>query len=85
MVEALNFAKPVVSSNVSSLPEVVGDAGIVVDPLSTGEIAAAIMDLCSNPQTYKRYQQNALERSRLFSWKNCSDQTRQVIDRLATI
>jgi len=53
-LEAIQLGTPVISSNVSSLPEVVGDAGILVDPYSTGDIASAIRALDTDPDLYQR-------------------------------
>ena len=48
-LEAIQIGTPVIASNVSSLPEVVGDAGLLVDPYKTHEIAAAIRALDADP------------------------------------
>jgi glycosyltransferase involved in cell wall biosynthesis len=53
-LEAIQIGTPVISSNVSSLPEVVGDAGILVNPYKSDEIAAAIRTLESDPGIYAR-------------------------------
>jgi len=51
VLEALASGTPVVTSNQASLPEVAGDAALLVDPLNTGEIAAAMRELIVNPAT----------------------------------
>ena len=53
-LEAIQLGTPVISSNTSSLPEVVGDAGLQVDPYSTDEIAQAIRRLDDDPDLYER-------------------------------
>ena len=53
-LEALQIGTPVISSNVSSLPEVVGDAGMLVNPYKTDEIAAAIRAIDTDPELYAR-------------------------------
>jgi glycosyltransferase involved in cell wall biosynthesis len=53
-LEAIQVGTPVISSNVSSLPEVVGDAGILVNPYKSDEIAAAIRALDNDPELYAR-------------------------------
>jgi glycosyltransferase involved in cell wall biosynthesis len=53
-LEAIQLGTPVVSSNTSSLPEVVGDAGLQVDPYSTDEIAQAIRRLDNDQPLYER-------------------------------
>jgi glycosyltransferase involved in cell wall biosynthesis len=53
-LEAFQIGTPVISSNVSSLPEVVGDAGILVNPYKTDEIAAAIRAIDSDDELYAK-------------------------------
>ncbi len=53
-LEAIQLGTPVISSNTSSLPEVVGDAGLQVDPYSTDEIAQAIRRLDDDRDLYER-------------------------------
>ncbi len=53
-LEAMQVGTPVISSNVSSLPEVVGDGGLLVDPYSTRDIAAAIRAIEDDPDLYDR-------------------------------
>jgi glycosyltransferase involved in cell wall biosynthesis len=53
-LEAIQLGTPVVSSNTSSLPEVVGDAGLQVDPYSTEDIAGAIRQLDNDKALYAR-------------------------------
>jgi len=54
VLEALQLGTPVITSNVSSLPEVVGNAGLLVNPYKTEDIAAAIRALESDPELYDR-------------------------------
>jgi len=55
-LEAIQLGTPVISSNVSSLPEVVGDAGLLVNPYSTAEIAGAIKALDADDTLLERLQ-----------------------------
>lgn len=50
VIEAMSAGIPVIAANTSSLPEVAGGAALLVDPLSTDEIARAISDLCLRPR-----------------------------------
>ena len=65
---------PVITSNNSSLPEVVGDAGIMIDFDSEEQHIEAYEKYYFNEELRKSYSQKGLERANLFSWKKCADQ-----------
>jgi glycosyltransferase involved in cell wall biosynthesis len=65
-LEALSLGKPVLASRSSSLPEVVGDAGVYFDPMSVSEFAQAL-DEISDPQKLAELSPRALKHSALFS------------------
>lgn len=68
-VEAMSCGIPVLASNRGgSLPEVVGDAGLLFEPEDTDEIAGCIIGFLRDDGLRARLARNALERSRLFSW-----------------
>ena len=69
VAQALAAGCPVITSGVSSLPEVTGDAASFVDPYSTGEIAAAIRRLGESDSLCIRLRLAGRERARLFSWE----------------
>jgi len=60
---------PVITSNTSSLPEVVGDAALLVDPLDTAAIADAIARLFTDGRLGSELRERGLARARLFSWE----------------
>ena len=60
---------PVLCSNATSLPEVVGDAGLTFDPNSAEDIAAKIWHVWSNSSELKRMSVEGLERVKLFNWE----------------
>lgn len=68
-VEAMACGTPVITSNTSSLPEVVGDAALTVDPTNTEEIAAAMAQLLADPSLRQRLRLAGLERAKRFSWQ----------------
>lgn len=72
VIEAMAVGTPVVTSNVSSLPEVAGDSAILVNPYNTSDIANAITTLHVNEVLRDHYIQKGLERSKEFSWKKCA-------------
>lgn len=74
-LEAMACGCPVLTSNRSSLPEVVGDAAICVDPTDVGAIAEAITAVVSDPARRTRMAQQGLARSKLFSWERAAEET----------
>ena len=67
-LEAMACGRSGIVSRVSSLPEVVGDTALQVDPENTDEIAAAIRDLVSNDSLINKMEREAYERSKQFSY-----------------
>lgn len=74
-LEAMTCGVPVIASNVSSLPEVVGDSGLLVNPHDINDIAKAIEIMITAPEIRAASAQKALARSAEFSWDSCVDQT----------
>ncbi|ACK67328.1 glycosyl transferase group 1 [Rippkaea orientalis PCC 8801] len=77
-LEAMQCGTPVITSNTSSLPEVVGDAGIMINPTQEDELCQAILDVINDSQLRQKLSQKGLERSRQFSWKKCAEETVKV-------
>jgi len=75
ILEAFAAGTPVVTSNNSSLPEVVGDAGLLVDPNSSDEVAAAVDRILSEPELAKELVQKGQERLKHYSWAEMAKQT----------
>lgn len=78
ILEAMAAGAPVVTSNVSSLPEVVGDAGLLVDPHSVFDLAQAIEKLLTDPKLADRFRANGFERVRNYSWAKMAEQTLEI-------
>jgi glycosyltransferase involved in cell wall biosynthesis len=68
-LEAMACGTPVVTSNTSSLPEVVGDAALLVDPLDTGGLAEAIERLFADDRLAKELSERGLARAPQFTWE----------------
>jgi alpha-1,3-rhamnosyl/mannosyltransferase len=81
--QAMAAGVPVVTSNVSSMPEVAGDAGLLVDPHSPAELAAAMEKLLDSPGRRATLARNGLARARLFTWENCAVQSLEFFRRIA--
>ncbi len=69
-MEAMACGAPVITSNTSSLPEVVGDAALLVDPHDTGAIAQAMLRVLGSPQLQEELRQKGYERARGFTWEH---------------
>ncbi len=82
-LEAMACGAPVVSAGVSSLPEVVADAALLVDPEDTASIAEAIARLFADDQLAKELRARGLERARRFSWEGTGRAVQAVLRRLA--
>jgi len=74
-LEAMACGVPVITSNSSSLPEVVGDAGVMVDPYDSAALAAAINQVLSDEKLRTTLIKRGLERVKLFSWQKCAEET----------
>ncbi|MHB1361012.1 MAG: glycosyltransferase family 4 protein [Thermoleophilia bacterium] len=78
-LEAMSSGTPVIVSRSSSLPEVVGDAGLYVNPLDTNEFAQAMNSILSDPELASGLRQKGLERASQFSWKKAARQTLDIL------
>lgn len=74
-LEALACGVPVVGSNASSIPEIVGDAGILVDPHDARAMAGALIPVCMEDQLHDELSERALKQAAKFSWEKCARET----------
>jgi glycosyltransferase involved in cell wall biosynthesis len=74
-LEAMQCGVPVITSNTSSLPEVVGDAGIMVSPTDTDALGQSLLNLYNQPSLRAAMSLKSLERAKQFSWEKCTQQT----------
>ncbi|MCB0226921.1 MAG: glycosyltransferase, partial [Anaerolineae bacterium] len=68
-LEAMACGAPVISSNSSSLPEVIGDAGLLVEPTDTAALAQAIRRVLADAELRADLKQRALLQASKFSWE----------------
>lgn len=77
-LEAMACGTPVIASNASSLPEVVGDAGLLIDPHDAAGLAEAMAALLDDERLRKGLGQRGFERARRFSWEETARETLKV-------
>ncbi len=82
VLEAMACGCPVISSNRSSLPEVVGQAGIMVDPMNINEIVRAMEQVLSNPEMAKHMGRVGLSQASRFSWDKTARATVGVYEKV---
>jgi glycosyltransferase involved in cell wall biosynthesis len=79
-LEAMASGTPVVASNVASLPEVVGDAALLVDPLDVAGLTSAIARGLSDEALREKLRLAGPQRARLFTWERCARETLAVYE-----
>jgi glycosyltransferase involved in cell wall biosynthesis len=83
VLEAMTAGAPVVTSSVSSLPEVAGDAAVLVDPLDTQAIADAMARVLHDGSEAQRLRAAGRARAATFSWESTAAQTLEALRTLA--
>lgn len=84
VLEAMSCGCPVVTSNRSSLPEVVGEAGALCDPDDHAAIADAVLRLIEDETARERAVARGLAQAATFSWSACAARTREAYERAAS-
>lgn len=79
VLEAMACGTPVLTSSTSALPEVAGDAALLVDPGDTDAIADAIARLAADPGLRAELRGRGLARAAQFTWERCARETRAVL------
>lgn len=79
-LEALTCGVPVVGSNAASIPEIVGDAGMLVDPHDARAMAGALIAVCTEDQLHDELSERALAQAARFSWEKCARETVQAYE-----
>ncbi len=78
VLEAMTLGAPVVTSNTSSLPEVAGDAALLINPDDVEELADAILQIISDSQLRAQLVKKGKDQASLFSWERTARETLQV-------
>ena len=82
IIEAMACGCPVVTSNKSSMPEIAGDAALLVDALKIEEIAAAIERIITEPELRATLVKRGFEQVKKFSWKTTAEKTIEIYKNL---
>lgn len=82
LVEAMAAGVPVITSNTSSLPEVVGEAGILVEPMDSHQMAAQIKHLIEEDSYYIDLVEKGFIQAKKFNWDDSAKKLRQVYERI---
>lgn len=83
ILEAMACGTPVITSSISSLPEVAGDAALLVDPTDTKALAFALQRLVKDSSLREDLSRRGLQRSGLFTWRQSAEKTLTVYGRVA--
>ena len=74
-LEAMACGTPVVTSNTSSIPEVVGDAGLMVDPYSADALADALARVLNDRELHADLAERGIRRATAFTWRTTAERT----------
>ena len=75
ILEAMACGVPVVTSNTSSMPEVAGEAALLIDPFNESQIAAAMLRVLQSPDLSRKLARDGLHRAEQFAWHRTAKQT----------
>lgn len=82
-LEAMLCGVPVVTSNTTSLPEVIGDAGITLSPTDEDALCGIMNEVYRSEELRDRYSRAGLGRSGQFSWQSCAEDYASIFERIA--
>jgi len=77
-LEAMACGTPVLTSNVSSLPEVTGEAALLIDPKNESELAAALLRITDDHNLRAQLRRRGIEQAKKFTWRTAAETTLQL-------
>jgi glycosyltransferase involved in cell wall biosynthesis len=80
VIEAMHCGMPVITSNTSSLPELVDDAGLLVNPLDIGAIADAMGWMSDDEQLRRSFQERGPRQAAKFTWESAARQVMEALE-----
>ena len=83
-LEAMANACPVTASNTGSIPEVIGNAGVFLNPYDIDSIRSSIENVLLSEDIKKELIEKGLERLKFFSWKKCAEETLDIYKKLVS-
>jgi glycosyltransferase involved in cell wall biosynthesis len=78
VLEAMAQGTPVISSDISSIPEIVGNAGILINPYKISELSEALKKILTDKSLGEKLSVAGRERAKEFNWKKCAEETLEV-------
>jgi glycosyltransferase involved in cell wall biosynthesis len=82
VLEAMQCGTPVITSNVTSLPEIAGDAAILINPRDGDELCQAMLNFLTDEDLRDRLKQKGIERAKQFSWSKCARETVEIYQKM---
>jgi glycosyltransferase involved in cell wall biosynthesis len=83
VLEAMACGVPVIASSVASIPEIVDDVGILINPYNVKEMAEVMEKIIKNPTLSQKLRKKGLKKAKLFSWRKCIQETLKIIQKTA--
>ncbi|MDU1278875.1 MAG: glycosyltransferase family 1 protein [Clostridium sp.] len=80
-LEAMSYGKPCIVSNVSSIPEVVGDSALKVTPYDYKVVADELIKLCKSKDQQKIYADLGIKNIKRFSWESCAKESNDIYNK----
>src|SRR3989338_6341238 len=82
LIEAMACGTSVITSNISAMPEIVGEAALLVDPYSTEDIMLAMKRIIEDRPLREQLVNKGLERAKVFTWEGYTQQTTEVYKKI---
>ena len=83
VIEAMLCGAPVIASDASSLPELVGDAGLLADPMDAGALSQAMARVAADEGLRLELMKRGRQRAKAFSWRRAGEQLLEILDEAA--
>lgn len=85
ILEAMSLGVPVITSDVSSMPEIAGDAALLVNPNDIDSLADAMSKIIAQDEIRNILKAKGYERAKIFSWKLCAEETLKIFRKVLSV